>query len=95
MAAIDLNGKSLHTAPAVNAVPVTLNDGVDFTMDTLAGGIENPRAFICGQAGTLSIMNANGTIVGIPVLAGIVYPIVAKRFRTTGTSGVTTVVALG
>ena len=95
---IDLDGDIL-SCPAVNAEPASLDDATDFTMQTFRGGIQFPRAFICGVTasteGVLSIINGNGTQVEIPVIRGVIYPIVAKRYRTSDSLNITSVVALG
>lgn len=92
--AVDLEG-DINSAPAVNAEAKTLDDNTDVIIATLKGGNTFPRAFIADADGVLSIVNGNGQVVAITVIKGLIYPIVAKRYRSTGTTGVSGVVALG
>ena len=93
MAKVDVEG-NVVSSPAVNVNPFTVNDNVDVTMDALSKGSPFPRGFITDMDGTLSIVDGNDTVANITVIKGFVYPIVVKRFRTTGTTIGMTGVAL-
>ncbi len=85
---------TVHSAPAPNAVPIVLDDSTDFTMETYKGGNLFSRGFITDLDGTLSIVNQNSTIANITVIKGMLYPIIVKRFRVTGTTASMTGTAL-
>lgn len=77
---------SIHSAPVPNTVPIVLDNSVDVSMETYAGGSLFPRGFIVDFDGVLSIVNLNNTVSNITVIKGLMYPIAVKRFRVTGTT---------
>jgi len=72
----------------------SLDDNTDLDMDTGKTEEQFPEAWIPNAAGTLSVLTLDDRVVPIPVAAGGIYPIPVKRFRSTGTSGVTAVTGL-
>lgn len=68
-----------------NCKDVTLSDSVDVGVQVLA--------FTCNVGGTLSFLDMFGNTHSMVVTAGVVYPFSIKRFRVTGTTGVTGVLA--
>jgi len=83
---------------------VNLDDTFDVQLTNLAAqyyeddmynedqrGLFYPRAFLANATGTLCITpvgNAVGHSVPVSVVAGSVYPIAARRFMSTGTTGI-------
>ena len=78
---------TVNSAPAVNVEPFSLDDNTDVTIVGFKGSTNRPRGFIPDIDGVVSVLNINDTVANITVVKGNVYPIVVKRFRTTGTTG--------
>jgi hypothetical protein len=44
------------------------------------------RALLARVAGDISVITIDGTTIALPVQAGVIFPISAKRVRATGTT---------
>ena len=88
-------GKEMFLGSALDSKQFSLDDNTDISFDDLPPGAINgiARGWIPDNDGTLSILNPAGKVVPVPCKQGGVYPWPAKRFRSTGTSGVTAVTA--
>ena len=94
MAALIKPGQ-MNSLPALECIEFTPNDGVEVLMTNVQRGERaNPKAFIVNANGTINITNLQGVVVPIPVLKGVIYPIVARTYENTGKVGVTKVVGL-
>ncbi len=86
---------SISSDPAVDAKQFTPTDDVTLSMNNIIERENNfPKAFIVDVDGVLAIKNVNEDIIEIPVLAGVIYPILAIEYRATLTVGPTKVIGL-
>lgn len=73
------NKSANDTAPAVDALAVTPNDGTD-----LANGVT--RALYIGTAGDLSVVMVSGVTISFSNVPVGILPIAVTRVRSSGTS---------
>ena len=84
----------IRTSPATVAARFAVHDSASH----LLPNNNYCRAFIPNATGTLSIVMADdesNTAISLPVTANLEYHLCVKQFRTTGTTTVTHVVAVG
>lgn len=74
----DYNYDANFTAPAVDGLAITPNDGANLTQAV--------RSIYCGGAGTVRLTTPRGTVLDFTVVAGGVIPFWAIKVAASGTS---------